>query len=203
MIVSVVAIAIIVVSAFVVLEHDALFGNNAEPETVYSQVVFMVEGTNADNQSFSGNITIALRTDRPETTKNFVNLVNSGFYDDTTFHRIVEGFMIQGGQNASSSAAKIPDEADLGDNHNYNGTIAMANTGDADSASSQFFINVDDNNERYSTFDTSYTVFGTITDGMDLVMEMSHVPCTENPNITGEMSIPVNPPVLVKAIALP
>jgi peptidyl-prolyl cis-trans isomerase A (cyclophilin A) len=199
MIVSVIAIAIIAVSAFVVLEQNVLF---AQP-TMPSRVLFMVEGTNAEGNQFTGNITIQLRTDRPVTTRNFVNLVEEGFYDNTTFHRGMADFMIQGGQNTTKTVATIVDEYSLGDNHNYNGTIAMANKNQADTADSQFFINVNDNNNLYSTFDTTYTVFGTITSGMDIVMEISHVACQASSSNPSETSQPIYPVTLVKAITLP
>ena len=102
-----------------------------------------------------------------------------GIYDNTIFHRVITGFMIQGGDPTgtgygSPSIATIPDEIG-NDNVNFNGTIAMANTGQPNSASSQFFINVADNNNLYSTFDTSYTVFGQVIQGMNVVMAISHV----------------------------
>jgi cyclophilin family peptidyl-prolyl cis-trans isomerase len=126
-------------------------------------------------QTSMGDIVVALRNDMPITTGNFVNLVNQGAYNGTTFHRVIEGFMIQSGQLANGSAsANIQDEFTT-TNHNYNGTIAMANTGAANSGSSQFFINVDDNNNRYSTFDTTYVAFGQVVYGMDVAMAISQV----------------------------
>ena len=148
-----------------------------------------------------GNITIQLRNDKPITSGNFVNLTNHGIYDNTIFHRVMEGFMIQGGDPTStgygnSSIASISDEIGS-DNHNYNGTIAMANTGQANSASSQFFINVADNNNRYSSFDTSYTVFGRVIQGMDVVMAISQVSVDANNN-----DKPLQNVTLIKAMVL-
>lgn len=130
-----------------------------------------------------GDITISLRTDKPITTGNFINLVTHGTYNNTIFHRVIAGFMIQGGDPTGtgygdSSIPNIQDEIGT-NNHNYNGTIAMANTGAPNSASSQFFINVADNSkivyQNGSTFDGSYTVFGKVTSGMDVVMAISRV----------------------------
>ena len=125
-----------------------------------------------------GDITIALRNDKPITTANFLKLVKDGTYNSTIFHRVIAGFMIQGGENDSANVATIPDEIGS-DNQNLNGTIAMANTGAANSASSQFFINVADNKNLYSSFDTSYTVFGKVISGMNVVMSISNVPTTQ------------------------
>lgn len=140
-------------------------------------------GTKVLLQTSMGDITIALRNDKPITTSNFVRLVEHGTYNNTIFHRVIEGFMIQGGDPTGTgfgdpSIPNIQDE--IGNsNHNYNGTIAMANTGAPNSASSQFFINVADNNrivyQDGKTFDGSYTVFGKVLSGMDVVMVISRV----------------------------
>jgi len=125
-----------------------------------------------------GNITIQLRDDMPITTGNFKNLVQQGKYDGTTFHRIIADFMIQGGQ-ITDSWPSIQDE--FSDNNtNTRGTIAMANTGEENSGSTQFFINVANNNELYSSFDTSYIVFGDVIDGMDVADAISKVATDSN-----------------------
>jgi peptidylprolyl isomerase len=129
-------------------------------------------------QTSMGNITIQLRDDKPITTSNFKNLVQQGFYDGTIFHRIIADFMIQGGENADVTVATIPDEIG-NDNHNYKGTIAMAKTSQPNSATSQFFINVANNNEIVyqdgTKFDETYTVFGTVISGMDVADAISKV----------------------------
>jgi cyclophilin family peptidyl-prolyl cis-trans isomerase len=135
-------------------------------------------------QTSMGDIMVALRNDMPITTGNFINLVNQGAYNGSTFHRVVEGFMIQGGQLANgSSVAAIQDEFTT-TNHNYNGTIAMAKTIYANSATSEFFINVDDNNNRYDTFDTTYSAFGKVIYGMDVAMAISHVETSSEAPVT-------------------
>ena len=150
-------------------------------------------------QTSMGNIIIELRDDKPITSGNFKNLVQQGVYDGTIFHRVVEGFMIQGGQ-VNASVASIPDE--IGSNNtNVKGTIAMANGG-PNTATSQFFINVVDNSgtHRYAEFDTSYTVFGTVIQGMDVAEAISHVqvddPSSQSPK-------PVQDVVIIKAEMLP
>ena len=137
-------------------------------------------------QTSMGNITIQLRDDRPITTSNFKNLVQQGVYDGTIFHRVGADFMIQGGMNTSASVATIPDE--VGDNNQNNrGTVAMAKTSEPNSATSQFYINVVDNNY----LDSGYTVFGTVISGMDVADAISNVP------VNGEQ--PVTDVVLIKA----
>jgi cyclophilin family peptidyl-prolyl cis-trans isomerase len=143
-----------------------------------------------------GNITIKLRDDMPITTANFKKLVQQGKYDGTTFHRVVAGFVIQGGQ-LNSSWPSIQDEFGS-NNHNVNGTIAMAKTSEPNSASSEFFINVVDNSNRTASFDSTYSVFGDLTQGMDTVNAISKVPVLADPT-TGEVSRPVQDVILIKA----
>jgi peptidylprolyl isomerase len=126
-------------------------------------------------QTTMGNITIQLQNDRPITTGNFKNLVQQGVYDNTIFHRVIAGFMIQGGDPTGTgygdpSIPNIEDELS-GDNLNARSTMAMANTGQPDTGSSQFFINVVDNNR----LDTKHSVFGTVISGMNVVDEISNV----------------------------
>jgi peptidylprolyl isomerase len=131
-----------------------------------------------------GDITLELRNDMPITAGNFKNLVQSGKYNGTIFHRVIAGFMIQGGDPTGTgygdpSIPNIKDEF-TSDNHNVRGTIAMANTGQPNSGSSQFFINVVDNNNRYASFDSSYPVFGKVISGMDIVDKIAAVPTDSN-----------------------
>jgi peptidylprolyl isomerase len=137
-------------------------------------------------QTSMGDITIQLRDDKPITTGNFKNLVQQGFYDGTIFHRVVADFVVQGGMNTSASVATIPDEVGS-NNHNDRGTVAMAKTSQPNSATSQFYINVKDNN----SLDSGYTVFGTVISGMNVVDAISNVP------VNGEQ--PVTDVVLIKA----
>jgi peptidylprolyl isomerase len=145
--------------------------------------------TNADNLPSTnkvelvtsmGNIMIELRDDMPITTNNFKNLAQQGVYDNTIFHRVIDGFMIQGGDPTGTgfgdpSIPNIKDEF-TDNNKNDRGTIAMANTGAADSGSSQFFINLVDNNY----LDSKHPVFGNVIEGMDVVDAIAKVATDDN-----------------------
>jgi len=114
-----------------------------------------------------GNITIALDPAMPITAGNFESLVKKGFYDGVVFHRVIDGFMIQGGDptgtGMSGPGYVIKDEF-TNSNHNARGTISMANAG-PDTGGSQFFINLVNNNH----LDTKHPVFGKVVEGMDVV----------------------------------
>ncbi len=134
--------------------------------------------TNVTIETTHGNIVIELNDDKaPETVKNFLSYVNDGYFDGTIFHRVIPNFMIQGGGFMPGMVDKqskdpIKNEADNGLT-NDRGTIAMARTNDPHSASSQFFINHNDNGFLNHTAPTGagwgYCVFGKVTDGMDVV----------------------------------
>ena len=138
-------------------------------------------------QTTLGNITIELfETDAPETTANFKQYVEDGFYNGTIFHRVIDGFMIQGGGFEPGMIQKdtrdpISNEASNGLSNNR-GTIAMARTMDPHSATAQFFINVTDNdflNFRSETPDGfGYCVFGRVFDGLDVVDAIKAVETT-------------------------
>lgn len=113
----------------------------------------------------------------PETAANFKQYAEEGFYNGTIFHRVIDGFMIQGGgmgedMESKTTRATIKNEADNG-LKNLTGTLAMARTNDPHSATAQFFINVKDNNFLNHTAKNNqgwgYCVFGKVTDGMDVV----------------------------------
>lgn len=129
-----------------------------------------------------GNIEIELFNDKaPVSAKNFENYVKSNFYAGTIFHRVIPGFMIQGGgmdANMIEKATKAPiiNEANNG-LKNVRGTLAMARTSDPNSATSQFFINVADNSFlNRSAMDAGYAVFGKVTKGMNVVDKIVNVP---------------------------
>lgn len=122
-----------------------------------------------------GDIKIELYPDRaPITVENFLGYVRDGFYDGTIFHRVIPGFMVQGGgftpdMNQKPTKDPIKNEADNG-LKNEKGTIAMARTNVVDSATSQFFINQANNDFlNHSSRDFGYTVFGKVVEGMDVV----------------------------------
>nr|WP_324770426.1 peptidylprolyl isomerase [Pokkaliibacter plantistimulans] len=129
-----------------------------------------------------GNIDIELFRDKaPVSTDNFIRYAKNNFYDGTIFHRVIPGFMIQGGgfdQNMQQKEAGAPirNEADNG-LENLRGTLAMARRSDKDSATSQFFINVKDNHFLdHGVRDFGYAVFGKVVAGMDIVDKIAAVP---------------------------
>jgi len=138
--------------------------------------------TMVDMKTSMGNIEIELFDDKaPVSAKNFESYVKSNFYTGTIFHRVIPGFMVQGGgleanMIEKSTKAPIVNEASNG-LKNTRGTLAMARTSDPNSASSQFFINVADNNFlNKSPMDAGYAVFGKVTKGMDIVDKIVSVP---------------------------
>jgi len=149
-----------------------------------------------------GSFTIELHADKaPVTVENFLRYVDDGFYSGTLFHRVIDGFMIQGGgldreMKRKETRAGIVNEA--GNKlKNVVGTVAMARTGDPNSASSQFFVNVNDN-AALDYRDTSregigYCVFGKVVQGMDVVEKIKAVPTGVK---NGMRDVPVNPVVI-------
>ncbi|MDE0032923.1 MAG: peptidylprolyl isomerase [Deltaproteobacteria bacterium] len=128
-----------------------------------------------------GDITIELLTEEaPITAKNFLDYVDAGFFDGTIFHRVIPGFVIQGGgftadMNQKETRAPIKNEADNGVK-NTRGTLSMARTSDINSATSQFFINLKDNEFLdHGTRDFGYAVFGKVVEGMDVVDKIAGV----------------------------
>jgi peptidyl-prolyl cis-trans isomerase B (cyclophilin B) len=145
----------------------------------------LAENPNVVIQTNKGDITVELDGDKaPDTVKNFLTYVDEGFYDGTIFHRVIEGFMIQGGgfdkdMKQKPTHAPIENEADNG-LKNERGTIAMARTSDPHSATAQFFINLKDNDFlNHTSNDPSgwgYAVFGRVTEGMDVVDAIAAAP---------------------------
>ena len=152
-----------------------------------------------------GDITLELNAEKaPITVANFLQYVESGFYDGVIFHRVINDFMIQGGgfepnMKQKSTKDEIKNEADNGlGNDNY--TVAMARTSIPDSASSQFFINIADNAFLNHTAPTSsgwgYCVFGKVVAGMDVVDKIKAVKTTSK---AGHRDVPVEPVIIEKA----
>lgn len=146
-----------------------------------------------------GNVTIELFEDKaPITVKNFLEYTDGKHYDGTVFHRVIDGFMIQGGGFDGSGTQKktkppIKNESANGVK-NARGTIAMARTRDVDSATSQFFINHKDNTGLDHPNNGGYCAFGKVVAGMDVVDKIAKVKC--KPNEMGEMASPVEPVIL-------
>ena len=154
-----------------------------------------------------GTITLELNDEKaPETVKNFVQYAKDGHYDGTVFHRVIDGFMIQGGgftaeMRQKETRAPIRNEA-MNGLKNKRGTIAMARTMVVDSATSQFFINLKDNGfldyrgPHPQAF--GYAVFGHVTKGMDVVDKIAKV---QTGNRGFHQNVPVEP-VVIKTVSV-
>lgn len=152
-------------------------------------------------ETSKGNIEIELYPEKaPITVANFLEYVDSNFYSNLIFHRVISGFMIQGGgfdkngiQKQTKSPIKLETNKGLS---NLTGTIAMARTNVPDSATSQFFINtVDNSGLDYSTQDPGYAVFGKVISGMDVVYEIEKVDTSTK---SGHENWPVEDVVILK-----
>jgi len=155
-----------------------------------------------------GDITIELNNEKaPITAANFEQYVKDGFYDGVIFHRVIDGFMVQGGgfdedMNQKSTRDNIENEADNGLSNDV-GTLAMARTQDPHSASAQFFINVNNNSFLNHSGKNSqgwgYAVFGAVTEGMDVVNAMKNVATTMR---SGHQDVPAENVVIESASML-
>ena len=153
-----------------------------------------------------GDITLELFEDKAtKTVENFLSYVKDGFYDNTIFHRVIEGFMIQGGgftvdMDQKDTKDTIENEANNGI-ANEKGTIAMARTNDPHSATAQFFINVNNNDFLNHTSESvngwGYCAFGKVTEGMDVVEKIKSVKTGSHGY---HQDVPVEPVIIEKAI---
>jgi cyclophilin family peptidyl-prolyl cis-trans isomerase len=147
-----------------------------------------------------GDIVIELNAEKaPITVKNFLMYVGGKHYDGTVFHRVIDGFMIQGGGMALDGGRLVEKRTGVGIKNESNnglkndtGTIAMARTPDPDSATAQFFINVADNDSLNFPTGGGYAVFGKVIEGMDVVNAIKGVK-------TGSGDVPVEPVVIERA----
>ena len=155
-------------------------------------------------QTSKGEIVIALNSEKASiTVKNFIRYAEEGFYNDTIFHRVIDGFVIQGGGMAADMKSKKTHEPihNESDNslQNLRGTISMARTQDPNSATSQFFINLKDNfTLDYKPNNWGYTVFGQVVEGMDVVDKIAKVPVG---NSGGHNDVPQTP-VIIETVAI-
>ena len=154
-----------------------------------------------------GNVKIELfEKEAPISVKNFLDYTKSGYYSGTTFHRVIPGFMAQGGGLTANLAPKpgnlppIKNEADNG-LKNDRGTLSMARSGDPNSATSQFFINVADNNSlnKPNPDGFGYAVFGKVIDGMDVVDKIVSTPQSRKNSVF--QNVPLEP-VTIKAVKI-
>ncbi len=162
-------------------------------------------------ETSAGNFEITLDGKAaPLTVANFIKLANEGYYTSTKFHRLVDGFMIQGGDPLSKNDDPTDDgtggpgytvQAEIGLKHNV-GAISMARLGDQvnpDKASSgsQFFIVVAESPNNHAALDGQYSAFGYVTKGLDIVQKIGKMPVEPNP-FTGEVSLPLTPVSITK-----
>jgi cyclophilin family peptidyl-prolyl cis-trans isomerase len=153
-------------------------------------------------ETSKGTIVLELAQDKaPGTVENFLAYVRDGFFDGTVFHRVIDGFMIQGGgftEDLSRKETRAPIQNESATAlSNARGTIAMARTDDPHSATSQFFINAVDNpGLDRSPGNAGYTAFGRVVEGMDVVDAIAGVPTGRK---SGMGDVPVEPVVIRKA----
>ena len=154
-----------------------------------------------------GEIELELDAEKaPKTVANFLSYAREGFYDGTIFHRVIDNFMIQGGgfdadMNQKDNGVPIENEADNGLSNDY-GTIAMARTNDPHSATSQFFINVKDNDflnhSGKNMRGWGYAVFGRVTGGTEVLDKIRGVPTGSS---RGHQDVPLDP-VIIESIVI-
>ena len=149
-----------------------------------------------------GDIKVELDLEKaPITVENFLGYVDDGFFEGTIFHRVIPGFMIQGGgfdreMEQKDTRTPIKNEADKG-LLNQRGTLAMARTSDVNSATSQFFINLKDNDFlNHGSRDFGYAVFGKVVEGMAVVDKIAASPTASR---NGQSDVPVEPIVINSA----
>ena len=188
---KIIAIFYIILSAALFLSSCSKKNVDVEPSNSSTKEKSSSEDPKVLLETNQGDITIELNEEKaPITVKNFISYVEKKFYDNTIFHRIIDGFMIQGGgfSNEEMPAQKKPDDPIKNEGKksglsNIRGSIAMARTNDPDSATSQFFINVVDNkNLDPGGFSADgYAVFGKVTRGMDVVDKIKSVKTGSTP----------------------
>ncbi len=163
--------------------------------------------TRLEFQTSQGNFTVELYPEKaPKTVANFLQYVKDGFYENTIFHRVISRFMIQGGGferdlTEKSTRAPIPNESNNG-LLNETGTIAMARTADPESATAQFFINLNDNQFlNYTSPDPEqigYCVFGKVVSGLEVVQKIGLSPTG---NVGRNSDVPIRP-ITIKTVKL-
>jgi peptidyl-prolyl cis-trans isomerase A (cyclophilin A) len=192
-----VAIAGCLAASFTISQAQAAEPAAATPAAGATRVAF---------ETSEGRIVVEVKADKaPKTVANFLQYVNDGFYDGTIFHRVISGFMIQGGGFTPNMVQKptraaVPIESTNG-LKNVRGALAMARTGDPNSATAQFFINVVDNAMLdYPRPDGyGYTVFGDVVEGMEVVDRIKAVPTGSRGSF---QDVPVTPVVIKTARVL-
>ena len=192
----------LVVLLFLIANNSQAFSEQSRYRTFSKQEIERMKQTTAVLQTKFGEITLKFFPEvAPKHVNSFIELANSGFYDGTTFHRVVPGFVIQGGDPNSKSEDRSKHgtggpgynlEAEFSNLPHKRGTLSMARAAHPDSAGSQFFICVAD----AAFLDGQYTVFGEVTEGMDVVDEIVAQPrdSRDNPNERVEMKVKIVAP---------
>lgn len=169
--------------------------------SILSCMALLAQAQTVEMQTSQGTIILQLdEKSAPETVNNFVRYLEEGFYEGTIFHRVIPGFMIQGGgfdkdMGRKSTHSPVKYEADNG-LHNDRGTIAMARTSDPNSATSQFFINLVDNAFlNHGARGAGYTVFGKVTSGLEVIDQIAR---TSTRNLGPYQNVPTQPIVIEK-----
>ena len=173
------------------------------PLLMSSNICATEQSPNVIIQTNKGDITLELYPEKaPKTVENFLKYVDSGFYEGTIFHRVIAGFMVQGGGFTEDMTKKetmepVQNES-LNGLSNTQGTVAMARTNDPHSATAQFFINTV-NNYRLDGRDQrfGYTVFGKVTEGMELVVQIGRSP---RASIKGYRDVPKSAIIIEKIV---
>ena len=173
--------------------------------TVSRQEIKKMAATTAIIETTFGNMKIRFFPERaPATVKNFLDLARKGFYNGTIFHRVIPGFMIQGGDPTTKDPSRVSAygtggpgyriKAEFNKTRHRRGILSMARTNDPDSAGSQFFICFDMVPEQEAMIDGNYTAFGEVVSGMDVADKIAALPqnrMTNNPNERVEIKIKV------------
>jgi peptidyl-prolyl cis-trans isomerase A (cyclophilin A) len=170
---------------------------------------FSYAGPKVEFKTNLGNFVVDLDSDKaPKTVNNFLTYVKSGFYNGTVFHRVINGFMVQGGGFTTELVQKptqppVVSEAQNGlKNQIY--TIAMARTSDPDSATAQFYINVKDNPglDFPNAMGNGYTVFGKVISGTQTIDKIKQVPTGVASTPRGRMADVPNTPVVIESVTI-
>jgi peptidyl-prolyl cis-trans isomerase B (cyclophilin B) len=194
--------ALLVLVVFFPADNSNAFFENARHRTFNKQEIQIMEQTKATIETKFGEITLKFFPDvAPNHVKSFIDLANDGFYDGTTFHRIVAGFVIQGGDPNTKSDDRSKHgmggpgftlKAEFSNLPHKRGSLSMARAAHPDSAGSQFFICVAD----APFLDNEYTIFGEVVEGMDVVDKIVSQPKDQrdNPIDRVEMKVTIKAP---------
>jgi peptidyl-prolyl cis-trans isomerase B (cyclophilin B) len=195
-------VALLVLAVLFLADNSRAFFENARHRTFNKQEIQIMEQTTATVETKFGEITLKFFPEvAPNHVKSFIDLANDGFYDGTTFHRIVPGFVIQGGDPNTKSDDRSRHgmggpgftlKAEFSKLPHKRGSLSMARAGHPDSAGSQFFICVAD----APFLDGEYTIFGEVVEGMDVVDKIVSQPKDQrdNPIDRVEMKVTVKAP---------